>query len=88
MIQETPGKDLRPWSWRQFGIALGLMAVGLLTFCLGVDAGFGGKTGVAVIDSVVGNGQAFYGIGPVIFLVGVIWMLGLVIRRFLTRFLE
>mgnify|MGYP001602263002 FL=1 len=88
MTQETPAKKLRPWSWRQFGISLGLIAVGLLTFCLGADAGFGGKTGIAIIDSAVGNGQAFYGIGPLIFLVGVIWMLALVVRRFLTRFLE
>lgn len=88
MSEKKPAKNLRPWSWRQFGISLGLMAVGLLTFCLGVEAGFGGKTGIAILDSAAGNGQAFYGIGPLVFLVGVIWMLALVVRRFLTRFLE
>ena len=87
MTQE-PSKNIRPWSWGQFAISLGLIALGLITFCLGVEAGFGGKTGIAIIDSAVGDGEAFYGIGLLIVLVGVIWMLALVIRRFLTRILE
>ena len=80
MTQETPGKNLRPWSWLQFGISLGLITVGLLTFWLGVGAGFGGNTGIAVIDSVVGNGQVFCGIGPLIFLIGVLWMAARIYR--------
>ncbi|GEM_PF-3679039 len=88
MTQETPAKNRGPWSWRQFGISLCLIASGLLAFYLGVNAGFGGKTGIARLDSLVGNGEACYGIGPLISLVGVIWTAALLVRRFLKRFLE
>ena len=66
MNEIPPGNDNRPKSWAQlgigaqFGIALSLVAVGLLSSWLGLDAGLGSSFRDSIISSLVGDGQIFF----------------------------
>lgn len=90
MNEIPPGNDNRPKSWAQlgigaqFGIALSLVAVGLLSSWLGLDAGLGSSFRDSIISSLVGDGQIFFNGGILLAGAGVIWALVCLVRCFLA----
>ena len=76
MTQEDRPRNCR-WSgvWTQLLIAVVLIIGGLVCWCLGANAGFGGKTDIGIVDWIVGNGCAFFHASFFIAGAGVVWML-------------
>ena len=74
MTNEVPAKNRRPWSWAQFGIAIGLIPVCFLCFHLGVNAGFGGSTGFGIVDRLVWDGEVFFVASFFIAGAGAVWV--------------
>ena len=73
MTNEVPAKNRHSWSWAQFGMALGLIPVGLLCWILGLAVVMGaGSSGNTSDDWLVPIAEFFFLGGPFIVGVGVI----------------
>ena len=85
MTNEVPAKNRHPWSWGQFGIALGLIPIGLLCSFLALAVAMGvGSSRNTSDDWLMPIATFFLFAGPFIVGVGVIWVLVILIRRFLV----
>lgn len=64
----------------QLLIACTLIIGGLVSWYLGMCAGFGGKTGIGFVDWIVGDGEVIFNAAFPITGVGIVWMLVAVVR--------
>ncbi len=82
MTGEDRGRNPRRWSWKQFLLAIGLLFAGLLCWVLGLGTALGaGSSGVRSDDWLVPIAEHFFRVGPFISGIGLIWLLGLIIRQ-------
>ncbi len=80
MTTEVPKKNRH-----QFGSALALILIGLLAWFLGMAVGLGaGSSATSSDHGLVLIALASFYAGPIIVVVGVIWLLVILIRRFLA----
>jgi len=69
-------KKHRHWSWLQFGLALSLILLGVLSLFLGFCLSLGGMKAV---------GGYFVAAAEIIFVGGIIWIIALLIQFFVLR---